>query len=66
MARTPNSTHAIVHASDSPMGPLLTSLDRVAASEANVLVVGESGWRVSYSAMNAAPSPVRIGAMQDV
>jgi DNA-binding NtrC family response regulator len=43
MPRIPDSAHAIVHASDSPMVPLLESLDRIAASEANVLVVGESG-----------------------
>jgi transcriptional regulator with PAS, ATPase and Fis domain len=36
-------SRAIVHATDSPMAPIIASLERMAQSRANVLVVGESG-----------------------
>jgi transcriptional regulator with PAS, ATPase and Fis domain len=36
-------SRAIVHAPDSPMAPIIASLERMAQSRANVLVVGESG-----------------------
>ena len=42
-ASTPNLLRPIVHAPDSPLVELVESLERVAASRANVLVAGESG-----------------------
>ena len=36
-------TREIVHAPNSPMGPLIESLERIAESQANVLIIGESG-----------------------
>ena len=36
-------SRAIVHAPDSPMVPIIASLERMAQSRANVLVIGESG-----------------------